>query len=148
MLVEHARFELERMGEEPDVIDWYVKVIETFASYGHSGGSAACTIPVINSLLQFKNLSDLTWDPAEWNHVAEDVWGETGGVWQSRRNPEAFSHDEGKHYYILSEVEQGGEKLMHKSAFPFHNQEIMDFARAQRRAEIEDNRRREQEQDN
>lgn len=145
ILVEHARFELERVGEEPETIDWYVKVIEAFCELGHSGGSAAVTIPVLNDLLQFKNLTALTWDPAEWNHIAEELWGGVGGVWQSRRNPEAFSNDAGKHYYLLSEVKQGGDLLYHKSGFPFHNKEIMDFAREQRRAELEDDLRRDQE---
>ena len=36
----HARYELELVGEEPEIIDWYVKVVKTFAEFGHTGESA------------------------------------------------------------------------------------------------------------
>jgi hypothetical protein len=102
-LVDHARKELELIGEEPETIAGYLKVIQAFADMGHSGGSASVAIPVINDLLQFKNLSLLTDDPAEWMQVSEEQWGQPGGIWQSCRNPEAFSNDGGKSYYLLSE---------------------------------------------
>lgn len=102
-LVEHARRELELIGEEPGVIDWYVKVIQAFADFGHSGGSASVTIPVLNKLLQFKNLSALTDDPDEWTHIQGEMWPEPGGIYQNRRDSEAFSKDGGKTYYLLSE---------------------------------------------
>ncbi len=44
----------------------------------------------------------LTDNPDEWMLIHEDVW-EGDVVWQSRRNSEAFSHDEGQTYYLLSE---------------------------------------------
>ena len=102
-LIHHARVELEKIGEEPDVISWYIRVIRAFVSFGHSGGSAEATIPVLNELLRFKNLSPLTDDPREWIRHDEDVAGIEGGVWQNARNGEAFSPDGGKHYYLLSE---------------------------------------------
>jgi hypothetical protein len=104
-LVAHAKRELALIGEDQDVIDWYVTVIRAFASYGHSGGSAMVTIPVLNELLQFRNLSPLTADPAEWI----DHTGISGTpMWQNRRCSEAFSEDGGKTYYLLSEREAGG----------------------------------------
>ncbi len=102
-LVRHARRELELIGEDPEWIEGYLNVIKAFAKMGHSGGSASVAIPTINQLLQFKNLSDLTNDPEEWNHVSEEMWGKPGGIWQSARNPEAFSNDGGQTYYLLSE---------------------------------------------
>lgn len=102
-LVDHARRELELIGEEADVIEWYLSVIRAFVSYGHSGGSAFATIPVINELLQYKNLRPLTNDPDEWVHHTEEVWPEPGGIWQNKRNGEAFSDDGGKTYTLLSE---------------------------------------------
>jgi hypothetical protein len=101
-LVEHARRELELLGEEPGTIAGYLKVIRAFADMGHSGGSAAVAIPVIHELLQFKNLRPLTDDPAEWEHIAEDVAGQPD-LWQNLRNSEAFSKDGGRTYYLLSE---------------------------------------------
>lgn len=96
-LVKHAKRELEILGVEEEMKNHVVKVIEAFAEYGHSGGSASWTIAIINDLLQFNNLSPLTNDAAEWNNVGD-------GVWQSRRRSDAFSTDGGKTYYVLSEL--------------------------------------------
>lgn len=103
LLVDHARRELQLIGEEEDVINWMVAVVEKFASYGHSGGSAEVCIPRLNQLLLFENLSALTNDPDEW--IDRSV--ESGGhpMWQSKRNPQAFSEDGGQTYYLLSERE-------------------------------------------
>ena len=97
---EHARHELELIGEESETIDWYCRVIREFASYGHSGGSASVCIPVLNRLLEQRNLSPLTDDPAEW--IDQSV---PSGypLWQNRRDSTAFSEDGGKTYYLLEE---------------------------------------------
>lgn len=97
-LVEHAKRELELLGETDQAyVDSILKVMEAFAAYGHSDGSATNAIHVINELLQFHPLTPLTNDPAEWNEVANNIW-------QSRRNSEAFSTDQGKTYYLVSEM--------------------------------------------
>jgi hypothetical protein len=98
-LVEHAKRELALLGSGEDDFgfnDCIIKSIEAFAVYGHSGGSASVAIPLINELLQFKNLTPLTDDPSEWNEVGKETW-------QSSRNPEAFSTDGGRTYSLLSE---------------------------------------------
>lgn len=84
-----------------------MQIIEQFAKQGHSGGSAAQAISIVHRLLQFKPLSPLTDDPAEWHKVAEEL---TSGedLWQSRRNPEAFSHDEGKTFYFVGQYTKFG----------------------------------------
>jgi len=102
-MVDHARRELEILGEDDDTIEMYLKVIQAFADGGHSGGSAMCAIPVINKLLLQENLCPLTDDPSEWMYVGEEVWGEPGGIWQSTRRYDAFSNDRGKTYYLLDE---------------------------------------------
>lgn len=102
-LVEHARRELELCGqtaEDPAYAESIVKAIEAFASYEHSGGSAFAAIEQITALLRFENLSPLTDDPAEWNNVS-DISG--AAMWQSRRNPVAFSEDGGRTYYLVSD---------------------------------------------
>lgn len=104
-LVEHARHELELIGEDTETIDGYLKVVQAFADMRHSGYSASIAIPVIGKLLHFKNLSPLTDDPEEWFHHDSDVWGTSEGIWQNKRNSEAFSKDNGKTYYLLSESE-------------------------------------------
>lgn len=115
-LVTHARRELVLIGEDPETIDGLLKVIQAFADMGHSGGSASIAIPMINALLQFKNLSPLTDDPGEWVHHTAEQWGEPGGVWQNKRNGEAFSNDGGYNYYLLSEIKDGAPMKIHPSA--------------------------------
>lgn len=107
-LVNHARRELEIIEEEPEFIEGYLKVIQAFADMGHSGGSASVAIPTLNLLLGYKPLSPLTNRSEEWNEVGE-------GVFQSSRNPEAFSKDGGESYYLLSEFEASGITPIHKT---------------------------------
>lgn len=90
-LVAHARRELEIIGEEPEVINGYLKVIQAFADMGHSGGSASVAIPTIGRLLRFENLTPLTDNPDDWIEVGH-------GVWQNRRCSRMFSEDGGKSY--------------------------------------------------
>jgi hypothetical protein len=99
-LVEHAARELARTNEDPDVVAWYCRVVEAFSSFGHSGGSAAATIPVLFELLNYRPLTPLTDDPAEW--LDRSVM--TGRpLWQSVRHHSAFSTDAGRTYYLLDE---------------------------------------------
>lgn len=118
-LVKHARRELILLGEDKETIDGYLKVIQAFADMGHSGGSASVAIPTITTLLQYKNLKPLTDDIHEWEHVG-DATPEHPNVWQNIRNGEAFSHDGGKTYYLLSECNRRRPKKMHESV-PFES---------------------------
>lgn len=102
-LVDHAKRELDLVGEQKSVVEAYLKIVRIFADMGHSGSSAMFAIPVIEHLLAMKPLSALTNDPEDWIHVGEDIWGEKGGIYQNRRNGEAFSKDGGKTYYLLSD---------------------------------------------
>jgi hypothetical protein len=102
-LVDHARRELEIIGEDEDITDGILKMVQIFSDMDHSGASAFHTIGVLNQLLQFRNLAPLTDDPSEWMHISEQMWGGEGGIWQNTRNAEAFSNDGGKTYYLLSE---------------------------------------------
>lgn len=107
-LIEHARRELTLIGEDTDTADGLVNVVEAFAAMGHSGGSAAVCIPMIEKLLRFQPLSPLTNDPAEWQKV-----GGFGGEpsWQNVRDSSAFSHDGGRTYWLLSEREAAPDDL-------------------------------------
>lgn len=104
-LVEHAKRELDLLGEEPWLVEGYLKIVKIVSDMGHSGGSASVFIPTLNRLLSFENLTPLTEDPEEWQHHDEEVWGEPGGIWQSIRNPKAFSKDGGETYYFVGEHE-------------------------------------------
>jgi len=94
-LVDHARRELALIKEDEDTTRGILAVIQAFADMGHSGGSAAICIPRIEKLLRYDNLSPLTNDPDEWNAVGNSMF-------QSNRNPAAFSQDGGKTYWLLS----------------------------------------------
>ena len=123
-IVDHARRELELLGEEQSTVDGYLKICEVFAEMGHSGGSASVFIPTLTRLLEQKNLTPLTDNPDEWNFIAEDVWGTEGGIWQNNRNSEAFSNDEGKTYYLLSEG--GSDKNRHPIHTSAHVEKVKD----------------------
>ncbi|QFG13677.1 hypothetical protein PBI_SHEPARD_70 [Arthrobacter phage Shepard] len=101
-LVRHARHELNLIGEEPRVIDWYLRVIREYASFGHSGGSAWATMGVLDELLRFHPLTELTDDPDEWMHIAEAVAGQPD-LWQNKRDGRCFSNDGGLTYHNIHE---------------------------------------------
>jgi hypothetical protein len=117
-LVEHARRELALCGqtaEDPEYAASIVAAVEAFASYGHSGGSAMIARQQLHALLGFRALSPLTDAPAEWI----DRTAISGGhpLWQSTRDPQAFSTDAGATYYLLDECADtdGRPKVMHHS---------------------------------
>lgn len=96
----HARYELSRIGEDLDVIEWYCRVIEEYHSFGHSGGSLAVTLPVLTTLLQHHALTSITSDPTEWVDRSE----QSGyPLWQNRRDSTYFSKDDGASWFKLEE---------------------------------------------
>lgn len=105
-LVEHARRELEMLGEDKATIEGYLKVVKAFADMGHSGGSASVAIPVINKLLQYENLKPLTNNAAEWEDQSE-MSGYP--LWQNTRNPKYFSKDGGRTCWSVDEVDTHGQ---------------------------------------
>lgn len=114
-LLAHARTELTHMGEDPEIIDWYISVLEKFVDMEHSGASLEITSNVLFRLMQYKNLTPLTNDPDEWLDVSPYT-KEKSPVWQSKRNMEAFSYDAGETYYILSEKAGDGKEHFYMSA--------------------------------
>lgn len=125
-LVEHARRELELIGEDPEFTEGLLKVVQAFADMGHSGGSAMIAVPRLAKLLSFEALSPLTDSEDEWIHHEEDVWGAPGGIWQNKRDSRMFSTDAGTTYYNVDEkgtpeerVYQSSKKLEDGSVFNF-----------------------------
>jgi hypothetical protein len=102
-LVQHARRELKLLGEDDDVIAWYVRVIREYASFGHSGGSHMAIMPSLTRLLNFQPLTALTNNPEEWIYHGEDVWGQTGGIWQNKRDSRMFSNNAGLSYTCVDD---------------------------------------------
>lgn len=113
--VGHARRELELVGEDTDVIEWYLKTVSAFMSFGHSGGSFFATLPVLNRLLKKENLTPLTNDPDEWIHHEAEMWDGKTGIWQNKRNPRMFSSDEGKTYIDVDNPDDGAKSTDHNT---------------------------------
>ena len=104
-LVSHARRELERIGEEPFIIERYLSVVRAFAACGHSGMSAAVMASVLERLLRYEPLSELTADHGEWLDVSK-----ISGIpwWQNVRDSRAMSHDGGITYWMVHEADAAG----------------------------------------
>lgn len=126
--VARARNELELIGEDADVIEWYLKTIAAFMSYGHSGGSFFATLPVLNILLKQENLSALTDDPEEWYHHEADMWDGKTGIWQNRRNSKMFSKDLGKTYFNVDKPGDGVKNTMPKQSKPIRRGVAENYA--------------------
>lgn len=106
-LMQHAEAELEKAGltdkdsdYEGMLADEVLKLVRVFSEGGHSGGSAAMTTAILEKLLRFEPLTPLTSEPDEWMRICDE---RTNGeeLWQSRRDPRAFSKDGGKTWEIM-----------------------------------------------
>lgn len=107
ILVSYARDELTRAGlfdADSDyggmLAEGVMKLVEAFASEGHSGMSASMTVAILEKLLRFEPLTPLTYEPGEWNHIADEMAGDPP-LWQNRRKFDVFSHDHGATWYCL-----------------------------------------------
>lgn len=101
-LVEHAKRELDLCGqtaEDPEFANSLIAAVEAFASYGHSGGSAAVGADMLGRLLRYEQLSELTTSEDEWIDRTE----ESGyPMWQNVRNPSVFS--DGPPWALTSDI--------------------------------------------
>lgn len=106
-LVDHARTELERLGEfvhAPAYAASLVATVAAFSSFGHSGASAMMAADVLGRLLAFDNLTPLTNDPAEWiDRTTMSGLGDGEIMWQSTRNSAAFSDDGARTFWLVTD---------------------------------------------
>lgn len=99
-LGDHATAELDFQGiVDPDRAN-IITIVGTYADY--SDEDRPDIINKVNTLLQFKPLTAITNDPAEWTDRSSLVGGQP--LWQSDRDPDAWSHDEGQHFWYMSAV--------------------------------------------
>jgi hypothetical protein len=94
-IVNHARHELNLIGEDPEVTEAIVKVVEAFSDLQERFLPSLICYHRIDKLLRMQNLAPLTDDPDEWIPVGGN------DLHQSKRNPHAFSVDGGKSYRLL-----------------------------------------------
>lgn len=74
-LLEYAKSELNRIGKDKDgmqemINEDILQIIKIFVEQGHSGFSASYEINVLERLLRFKPLSQLTGEEDEWNECS------------------------------------------------------------------------------
>lgn len=106
-LSEHARSELQRAGEfdrdpiRATVLMALVSVVDAFVSTGEL--SAVDLVDPLGLLLHHSTLTPLTDEPSEW---ADRSTATGRRLWQSRRNPNAFSHNGGASFFLLAEKQQ------------------------------------------
>src|ERR1051326_6656226 len=100
-LVKHAENEMRLAGLYDKDSDYGgvgpeagMALIRAHSEQGHSGGSHGLVLHIFNRVVNFKTLTPLTNDPAEWMEVSP-------GVWQSRRQSSCFSEDGGKTYHDI-----------------------------------------------
>lgn len=122
-LVQHAVRELAIAGMYSEDADYgpslaenIIALVGLFATWGHSGGSAARTIDILERLLRWKTLTPVTSDSAEWLEHGD-------GTWQNIRCPSTFSKDGGVTWYDL---EAEGEKAGQKAAPPAYLDIVFD----------------------
>lgn len=104
-ILSHAMVELDRIGMTEDSEDemnramrkHILHMMNEFAEEGHSGFSASYAISILTRLMDFKPLSPLTGDEAEWNEVGE-------GHWQNKRKSSVFKDADGTCYDIDGKV--------------------------------------------
>ena len=102
-LIEHSRAELSRLHEDPDLIVPILKVVAAFQEQHFDPLARGFAVEYLHLLLRGKPLSVLTDHPAEWRPLPND--GGDTVCWRSRRDPDAFSTDEGKTFWLKSDAQ-------------------------------------------
>lgn len=110
-LIDHAHRELELLAPDPNEDADYgpswlksavMPIIGVFAASGHSGGSAAMVLPLIQKLLQGENLTPITDEPHDWQDMTANG-NPLMPMWQCRRNSKFMSGDAGRTYWNVDE---------------------------------------------
>ena len=117
-LVKHADRELRAAGLHLKSSDYggmlyktVMRLVRVHAKEGHSGFSHSAVMHLFNLVGNFKPLTPLTRNPAEWQRVEGNQHYRR--LWQSTRDFSCFSADGGKHYYDIDE--SGKKRKIHKS---------------------------------
>lgn len=110
-LVAHAKEELTRAGLFSEDSDYggmlgraILKMVEVFASEGHSGMSANIALAAFNRVARFQTLTPITNDPAEWRNVSDYGGPDDKPIWQNRRDSTYFSNDGGQTGYSIDDT--------------------------------------------
>jgi hypothetical protein len=77
-----------------------MEIVTVFSTQGHSGFSAPYAVSIIEKLLAFKPITDLTGADSEWNEVGD-------GLYQNNRNSAVFkdvNKFDGQAYYLDGKI--------------------------------------------
>jgi hypothetical protein len=97
---EHAERELTLIGEDRDVIDGVLRIVDQVDALADSGPALFGLMSYLPQLLTFTPLTPLTSESEEWI----DRSAITGSpLWQALRYPEAFSTDGGQTYWLTGD---------------------------------------------
>jgi hypothetical protein len=103
-LYDHAAFELDRLGEDPELVSAILTTIHLIeekhdldrVAHGFMAG-------YFKFLLQGKPLTVLTSDPDEWEALHHPDKPSDDPLWISKRDRDAVSTNGGKTYFLMSE---------------------------------------------
>jgi hypothetical protein len=108
-LVDYAENELALLGmtgdlpeNDPDrwMHDNIMACVEAFAGGGHSGYSAAYAVGILEKLLRFEPITEITYGPEQW--IDQSYMSGTL-MWQHKRRSTTFSVDQGITHYDLND---------------------------------------------
>jgi hypothetical protein len=105
--IQHIRSELARVEVTSKELESYLTMGWLF--YGTLTEAPSTFISNLEKLLHQENLTELTDDLTEWTAIPEKIWGEVGGIYQSKRNPRAFSHAPTLNYWLMDEYQDNGD---------------------------------------
>ena len=94
------------LGKDKKSVQLYLDAVSAISDVMDTGDSFIDIVNNLTKVVYFQNISPLTDSPDEWMNVGAMI-GKQLSMWQSTRNPEAFSTDGGKTYYLLSERDMG-----------------------------------------
>ena len=102
-LIEHAKRELELLGNGSEFDRHILKIVEIFANEGHTRFTAHYAISLISKLLRFQLLTPLTGDHSEWNEVGEEKMkdGTIETLFQNNREGSIFKVGENGEAYTI-----------------------------------------------
>lgn len=96
-LVEHAEQELERSGVGGRAFNAVLEAVRALEAHGGKPGEVGRLAAMVSTLVARQPLTVLTRHPLEWNDVSRVM---RTPMWQSARDPRAFSTDCGRTYTI------------------------------------------------
>lgn len=105
-LYDHAAFELERLGEDPELVRAMLDMISQLEEkYELDRVAHGFMAGYFKFLLQGKPLTVLTSDPDEWEALHHPDEPSDDPLWISRRDRDAVSTNGGQTYFLMSEGE-------------------------------------------